>query len=127
MTKAIIEDEEAKFKKAFSSKSKLKDGDMTKESFERKDYLTRMNLTNSRVKFNIRSKMLDIKFNYSAKYERELWLCDSCCSSIETQSHMLFCPAYSTLREGKDLSNDDHLTGYIQNVMQIRTKLKLRK
>ena len=127
VTKAIIEDEEAKFKKAFSSKSKLKDGDMTKESFERKDYLTRMNLTHSRVKFNIRSEMLDIKFNYSAKYERELWLCDSCCSSIETQSHLLFCPAYSTLREGKDLSYDDHLIGYIQNVMQIRTRLNLRK
>ena len=127
VTKAILADEEAKFKKAFSSKSKLRDGDMTLESFERKDYLTRMNLTNSRVKFSIRSKMLDIKFNYSAKYERELWLCDSCCSSIETQSHLLFCPAYSTLREGKDLSNDDHLIGYIQNVMQIRTKLKLRK
>ena len=127
VTKAILADEEAKFKKAFSSKSKLRDGDMTLESFERKDYLTRMNLTNSRVKFSIRSKMLDIKFNYSAKYERELWLCDSCCSSIKTQSHLLFCPAYSTLREGKDLSNDDHLIGYIQNVMQIRTKLKLRK
>ena len=93
---------------------------------QRKDYLTRMNLTKSRVKFNISSKMLDIKFNYSAKYERDLWLCDSCCSSIETQSLLLFCPAYSTLREGKDLSNDDHLIGYIQNVMQIRTKLKLR-
>ena len=86
-----------------------------------------MNLSNARLKFNLRSKMLDIKFNYSAKYEKELWLCDSCCSSIETQSHLLFCPAYSTLREGKDLSNDDHLIAYIQSVMQIRTKLKLRK
>jgi hypothetical protein len=31
VTKAILEDEEAKFKKALSSKSKLKDGDKTKE------------------------------------------------------------------------------------------------
>ena len=30
------------------------------------------------------------------------------------------CPAYSTLREVRDLPNDDHL-----NVMKIRTKLKL--
>jgi hypothetical protein len=56
-----------------------------------------------------------------------LWLCDSCCSSIETQSNLLFCPSYSTLMEGKGLSNDDYLIAYIQNVMQIRTKLKLRK
>ena len=67
LTKAITEDEEAKFNKALVSKYKLKDGGITKK---RKDYLTRMNMTNSRVKFNIRSKMLDIEFNYSAKYKR---------------------------------------------------------
>ena len=78
VNKAINENEESNFKKAFVSKSKLKDSDMPKESFERKDYITKMNLTNARVKFNLRSKMLDIKFNYSAKFEKELWLCDSC-------------------------------------------------
>ena len=75
----------------------------------------------------MRSKMLIIKFNFSAKYEKELWLCDSRCSSIETQSHLLFCLAYATLRDGKNLSNDDHLLTYTQNVMQIRTELNLRK
>lgn len=127
VNKAINEYEESNCKKVFVSKSKLRDSTMTKEGFMRKEYLTQMNLSSARVNFSLRSKMLDVKFNYSAKFEKELWLCDSCCSSIETQSHLLFCPAYSTLREGKDLSNDDHLIGYIQSVMQIRTKLKLRK
>ena len=124
---AINENEESKFKRTFVNKSKPKESEMPKERFARKEYITKMNLNNARTKFNLRSKMLDIKFNYSAKYEKELWLCDSCCSSIETQSHLLFCPAYSTLRVGKDLSNDDHLIAYIQSVMHIRTKLRLRK
>ena len=71
--------------------------------------------------------MLDVKFNYSAKHDKELCLYDSCCSYIETQSHLLFCPAYSTLREEKDLLNDDHLIEYVQKLMHIRPKLNLRK
>ena len=86
-----------------------------------------MNLYDSRLNFQIRSKMLDVKFNFSAKHEHELWECDSCCSSIETQSHLLYCPAYASLREGKDIKNDEHLISYIREVMNVRTKLNLRK
>ena len=127
VNKAISDYEEAKLRKIIQTKSKLKDGEMSRESFEMKDYVSKLNLSSARLKFQMRSQMLDIKFNFSAKYEKELWLCDSCCSSIETQSHLLFCPAYSTLREGKNLSDDEHLLTYIQNVMKIRTKLNLRK
>ena len=116
-----------RLKQEISSKSKVKDGPMAKEDFESKEYLAKMTLESSRMNFKLRSKMLDVKFNYSAKHEKELWLCDSCCSSIETQSHLLFCPAYSTLREGKDLLNDDHLIEYVQKVMNVRTKINLRK
>ena len=100
---------------------------MTSETQRPKEYISRLNLSKSRVKFLLRSKMLDAKFNYSAKYENELWQCDSCCSAIETQSHLVFCPAYARLREGKNLNNDEHLIEYIQKVMDIRTKLNLRK
>ena len=71
--------------------------------------------------------MLDTKMNFSAKYEKELWKCDSGISAIESQSHLLFCPAYAHLREGKSLSDDQDLIEYIQNVLRIRTKLNLRK
>jgi hypothetical protein len=71
--------------------------------------------------------MLDSKMNYSAKYEKELWKCDSCLSTIESQSHLLFCPAYASLREDKSLNDDQDLIKYIHKVLQIRTKLKLRK
>ena len=100
---------------------------MGEENFDAKEYLSELKLNQSRWNFKLRSGMLDVKFNYSSKYERELWLCDSCCSSIETQSHLLYCPAYSTLRDGKDLHNDEHLIEYIQKVMNTRTKMNLRK
>ena len=100
---------------------------MAKEDFEKKEYLAKMTLEKARIKFKLRSKMLDVKFKYSAKHEKELWLCDSCCSSIETHSHLLFCPAYSTLREGKDLLNDNYLIEYVQKVMNVRTNMNLRK
>ena len=122
VNKAIEEFEESNLKLSFSSKSKLKDGPMMGES-----YISDLTLHKARMKFQMRSKMVDAKFNFSAKYEKELWRCDSCLSAIETQSHLLFCPAYSSLRIGKDLKNDDHLIDYMQSVMDVRTKLNLRK
>ena len=127
VNRAIVKYEESNLRNIISEKSKLKDGPLSSESFEPKEYISRLNLSKSRVKFLLRSKMLDAKFNYSAKYENELWQCDSCCSAIETQSHLVFCPAYARLREGKNLNNDEHLIEYIQKVMDIRTKLNLRK
>ena len=124
---AIMNFEESKLKSIIIDKSKLKDGPMATENFEPKEYLSTMNLSRSRVNFKLRSKMLDTKMNYSAKYEKEQWKCDSCRSAIESQSHLLFCPAYASLREGKSLNDDQDLIEYIQNVLQIRTKLKLRK
>ena len=127
VNKALAEFEESNFKLLFSSKSKLKDGPMMGESFGQKGYISDLTLHKARMKFQMRSKMVDAKFNFSAKYEKELWRCDSCLSAIETQSHLLFCPAYSSLRVGKDLKNDDHLIDYMQSVMDVRTKLNLRK
>ena len=127
VNRKICEHEESSLKQEMSQKSKLKNGSTMDETFERREYLSKLNFYDSRVKFHLRSKMLDVKFNYSAKHEHELWLCDSCCSSIETQSHLLFCPAFASLREGKDIKNDDHLIEYIKTVMNIRTKLNLRK
>ena len=123
----ILDFEETNLKKIIEQKSKLRNGPIIEENFERKDYLSKMNLYDSRLNFQIRSKMLDVKFNFSAKHEHELWECDSCCSSIETQSHLLYCPAYASLREGKDIKNDEHLISYIREVMNVRTKLNLRK
>ena len=69
---AIRKVEESRLKEIILVKSKLKDGPMATENFEQKEYLTTMKLPESRVKFQLRSKMLDAKMNYSAQHEKEL-------------------------------------------------------
>ena len=73
--------------------------------------------------------MPNTKFNYKNEPANRgsLWLCHSCQSSIETQSHVLWCPAYAELREGKDIYNDNDLIEYIKKVLELRDKLKITK
>ena len=88
-----------------------------------------MTVEDARIKFKLRTKMLNTKFNYKNEpaYRAALWLCHSCQSSIETQSHILWCPAYAELREGKDINSDKDLIEYIKNVLEFRDKLKITK
>ena len=90
---------------------------------------THMTVAEARLNFKLRSQMLDVKFNYShdPSFKRDLWKCDSCESSIESQSHILWCPAYSDLRIGKDIDNDKDLIEYVKIVMSVRQKLNLTK
>ena len=124
---AIISNCEKELKKDF--KSKLKSGPMMEESFEKKEYIDNLLPENARQMFKFRSHMFNVKFIYKSdpKYSSELWKCSSCQSAIETQNHVLFCPAYSTLREGKDVNNDKDLTDYLKKVLIIRDKLSLTK
>ena len=102
---------------------------MREEKFETKPYLNKFCLEDARTLFKYRSKMLDFKFNYKNDVikSKELWNCDSCQSAIETQDHILWCPAYINLREGNSLESDDDLVKYFSSVMQIREKLQLKK
>ena len=93
------------------------------ELFEQKDYLKKMNLEQIRTQFRIRTKMLDAKFNFKnkASYAEQNWLCDSCEKAVETQSHILWCPAYQNLRQDKDLNSDKDLVDYFMKVLDIKT------
>ena len=65
--------------------------------------------------------MTNVKFNYKndKKNREELWRCDSCKSTIDTQSHILWCPSYKELRAGKDINNDKDLVDYILKVITV--------
>ena len=108
---------------------KLVGSKMVEEKFETKDYIKNMNVENARTKFQLRTEMLDVKFNYkhSPINVQSLWQCDSCQTNIETQSHIMWCPAYSELREGKDITNDNDLIEYVRKVLKIRENLNLTK
>ena len=71
--------------------------------------------------FSHRSKMMiytKMNFSHDPKYEKELWVCEGCKVSISTQSHVLWCPSYLSLRENKNITNDKDLAQYLQAVFK---------
>ena len=100
-----------------------------KDVYGLKNYFKELKTDEILIKFRIRTNMLDTKFNYKNKkdYSNELWVCDSCASAIETQSHLLWCPSYQHLRQGKKIDDDHDLVIYMRDVLQIRQELKLRR
>ena len=91
----------------------------------------RTSLNNKLIKSSCDSwhTTINAKFNYKndVKNRSELWRCDSCMTAIDTQSHILWCPSYHTLRQGKDLNSDKDLVNYITKVFEIRENLKIKK
>ena len=128
--KAIkLKNEETLSAKIMTSK-KIQKSDMVTETFKRRDYINNMLLSDSRTMFQYRSSMTEhVKMNYSSdpKYKAELWKCGSCQVSRDTQDHVLWCPSYSELRQGRNLDCDRDLTRYLHDVLVIRQKLKLKK
>ena len=86
-------------------------------------------LNNARTIFRFRMELFEAKMNFKNKpeFKQERYLCDSCESEIDHNSHVLFCPSYSVLREDKNLNDDSHLAEYLQKVLEIRTRLRLNR
>ena len=127
--KAVRKQCENELKNEISKLEKLEKSKMSDEDFKPKEYLKSMTLDNARTNFKLRTEMLNVKFNYKhmPQNEKSLWVCDSCKISIESQSHIMWCPAYSELRAGKDINNDNDLIEYVQKVMKIRDKMNIIK
>ena len=107
------------------SKSK----DKTEENFTRKSYFDTKITVEARAMFRFRTKMFPCKMNFSSsgRFKAEIWMCDSCQSQIDSQSHVLFCPAYTKFREGKNLGNDKDIAQYLVKVMAVREKMGFLK
>ena len=73
--------------------------------------------------------MFPCKMNYVSepKFKTDLWKCDSCQSEIDSQSHVMVCEAYKSLREGKNINDNKDLTEYLMKVSLIREKLGFLK
>ena len=99
------------------------------EEYCEKKYLTEMNMHDARIHFSLRSRMFKCKMNFlnTPQFRAEMWRCDSCQSCIDSQSHILYCPAYQQLREGKTLTSDQDIVTYFKEVLEIRMKLDLNK
>ena len=86
-------------------------------------------MEHARVVFRFRAEIYDAKLNFknNKAYKEERYLCDSCQSEVDENTHVLYCPSYRQLREDKDLQNDRDLAMYLQRVLAIRTRLRLTR
>ena len=100
--------------------------ELKQEKFQIKPYMNQLNLQAARTKFAIRTKMtktVKLNFKNDPLNKKKLWMCDDC-SSVDSQEHILWCPAYGHLRQEKNLEDDKDLTRYFQQVLQLRDKQK---
>ena len=57
--------------------------------------------------FRFRVDLFEAKCNFKNKPEyKNNYLCDSCMSEIDLNTHVLHCPAYASLRQNRNLNND---------------------
>ena len=101
---------------------KLNFEELKAEEFERKPYISTLNIHDARTKFALRSKMtktIKLNFKNDPKYKKELWQCNDC-TKIDSQEHILWCQAYAALRVDKNLDEDKDLTRYFQQVLRYR-------
>ena len=98
-TQAEVEMKEEIERKDYSKMKYVKN-----EEFKMKEYIKMKSIENARTMFRIRSSMVDVKFNYKndKRYSHELWKCEGCKSAIETQSHIINCPAFANFKGKKD-------------------------
>ena len=92
------------------------------EEFYVCDYPVSMKLEDARTKFAIDNRMVPtIKSDFpsDSTYAEKLWKCDEC-ERVDSIRHIKVCPGYEELRSDKDLSKDEDLVKYFQDVLNVR-------
>ena len=92
-------------------------------------YFFSESLQNVRTLFRFRVDLFESKMNFKNKveYKSENYKCDSCETEIDDNTHVLYCYAYSDLRQGKNLNHNSDICEYLQKVLEIRTNLRLQR
>ena len=123
---AILKENKTQLLHEIQTKYKKLDYEQLKnENFEIKDYMKNLRLGNARLKFRIRTKMVEnIAFNFSSDpvHVSRLWRCTHC-DNMDSQSHVLVCSSYKYLRQDRDLSSDNDLVAYFRDVISLRDKI----
>ena len=113
---------EEELKSLMSNYSKLKSSPLMNENWETQSYIENMRLEDARTNFRLRCSMLrTVKMNQksNAVFARQLWACNQC-GKIDSQSHIMWCPALASLREGLNIDNDLDVVHYYQKVISLR-------
>ena len=104
------------------------------DKFRRQSYLSEMNVLDARLMFKIRTNMVptvQMNFMSDAGFEENLWTCSGCShlsSSVsvihgnrDTQQHIVTCPGYTSLRDGRNLNCESDLVNYFRDVLKVRS------
>ena len=123
----ILKYSEEKLASDFLGYSKLRGGPLTKEKLEIKPYIKELKLHEARTMFRIRTLMMPAKLNMknNPKFANQQWKCDAC-KRIDSQSHILWCPYFAPVREGKNINEDKDLVDYFQKVFKSEKTLRMR-
>ena len=102
----------------FENSKKLKD--IKDDNFRGlQDYFHDKNLTNARMKFKIRTKMVEnVPANFKNRYcYTEMGLNCVHCNIELSQNHLALCPERASMREGLDISKLDDLVIYFRRYL----------
>ena len=107
----------------FEGSRKLED--IRHDNFRRlQGYFNDKNLEKARLKFKIRTKMLEkIPGNFKNLYKnQENGLKCKFCPEEMTQNHCIVCPGRVNMRNGMDMTNLDHLVEYFTEILNENTR-----
>ena len=90
-----------------------------------KQYFKEKSLSATREMFRIRTNMNELKgnFKHSKKNLKTGVLCVACGLEEEVNSHVLDCPMYVDLKQGKDFSENRDLVTFFREVMARREEV----
>ena len=67
-------------------------------------------------------------FRHNPDYIKEEFICDSCMTEVDENTHVMYCESYKELRANKDLSNSDRdLAEYLREILKLRTEHRLSR
>ena len=64
-------------------------------------------------------KTVDLNFPRDKQFASDIWTSWHC-PRVDSQFHVMICPAYDHLTEGKNLDNDQDLVKYFPEVSKLR-------
>ena len=93
------------------------------DDFKVKPYFNSLRVSHARTRFKLNAHMLPtVKMNFPSdrKFKSEIWACSKGCRQLDSQEHILVCPAYENFRSNLDLNSDKGLVAYFKLVLEDR-------
>ena len=115
-----------------SSYKKINFEHLTEEKFERQPYISKLNISEARLRFKLKAKMtptIQMNFPSDSEFAANMWTCTGCIDntmgdkvvgSRDTQQHVMVCPGYAEYRENINFDDDRQLVRYFQQVIKQR-------